>query len=78
MWWMAVEVGRESAGARGVCNLIVTWMGLREGGSQPAAWKLMVALPVAELESPEGRTPKVTCPNCCLVIDAHRFPRWEL
>lgn len=78
VWWVAEEAARGSGGARGVCNVILTWMGFREGGSQPAAWKLVVALPVMELESPEGRTPEVICPNCCLVIDNHRFPRWEL
>lgn len=64
VWWVAEEAGSESGGARGVCNVILTWMGLKEGGSQSAAWKLLVALPDVELESPEGRILEVICPNC--------------
>jgi hypothetical protein len=72
---LAVDLG----GARGGCNVILTWTGLGEGGSQSAeTWKLVVALPDMGLESPAGRTLKVTCPNCCFMIDVHRFPRWEL
>lgn len=79
VWWVAVEAGRESGGARGVCNVILTWMGLRKGGSQPAAWKLMVAFPDMVWRAlRDGRTLKVTTPNCCLEINVHRFPRWEL
>lgn len=66
VWWVAEEAGRESGGARGVCNVILTWMGLREGGFQPAAWKLMVTLPDMGLVSPEGRTQESSEPIAAL------------